>query len=64
MGLIQKDAFRTMLLSYVGIVLGYVNKGLLFLIILSTEQIGLINLLISVGTLFAQFANFGTVYST
>jgi O-antigen/teichoic acid export membrane protein len=64
MGLIQKDAFRTMLLSYVGIVLGYVNKGLLFLLILSTEQIGLINLLISVGTLFAQFANFGTVYST
>jgi len=61
---IQKDAFRTMLLSYVGIVLGYVNKGVLFLLILSTEQIGLINLLISVGTLFAQFSNFGTVYST
>jgi O-antigen/teichoic acid export membrane protein len=64
MGIVQKDAFRTMLISYVGIGLGYLNKGLLFLIILSTEQIGLINLLVTVGMLFAQFANLGTVYST
>jgi O-antigen/teichoic acid export membrane protein len=64
MGIVQKDALRTMLISYLGIVLGYVNKGLLFLIILSTAQIGLINLLVTVGTLFAQFANLGTVYST
>jgi O-antigen/teichoic acid export membrane protein len=64
MGIVQKDAFRTMLISYVGIVLGYVNKGILFLIILTTEQIGLVNLIISVGTLFAQFANMGTIYTT
>lgn len=63
MGLIQKDAFRTMLISYFGIILGYINKGLLFLLILSTEQIGLINLLISVGLLFAQLANFGSIYT-
>lgn len=64
MGVVQKDALRTMIISYLGIVLGYVNKGLLFLIILTTEQIGLINLLVSVGTLFAQFANLGTIYTT
>jgi O-antigen/teichoic acid export membrane protein len=64
MGIVQKDALRTMLISYIGILLGYVNKGLLFLIILTTAQIGLVNLLVTVGTLFAQFANFGTVYST
>lgn len=64
MGLVQKDAFRTMLISYFGIVIGYLNKGILFLIILTTEQIGLVNLVVSVGTLFAQFANLGTVYST
>jgi hypothetical protein len=63
MGIVQKDALRTMLISYLGIALGYINKGLLFLIILSTAQIGLVNLLISVGTLFAQFANLGTVYA-
>lgn len=61
MGIIQKDAFRTMLISYLGLGLGYLNKGVLFLLILSTEQIGLVNLLISVGLLFAQFSNLGTV---
>jgi O-antigen/teichoic acid export membrane protein len=64
MGHIQKSAFRTMILSYLGIILGYLNKGFLFLIILSTEQIGLINLILSIGLLFAQFANLGTVYTT
>lgn len=64
MGLLQKDAFRTTLISYFGILIGYVNKGVLFLIILSTAQIGLINLIVSIGTLFAQLANLGTVYVT
>lgn len=64
MGLVQKDAFRTMVISYLGIVLGYLNKGVLFLLILSTEQIGLINLLLSVGLLFAQFANLGNTFMT
>ncbi|MNK04987.1 Polysaccharide biosynthesis protein [compost metagenome] len=64
MGLVQKDAFRTTLLSYLGILIGYVNKGVLFLIVLSTAQIGLINLIVSIGTLFAQLANFGTIYAT
>lgn len=64
MGLIQKDAFRTTVISYLGILIGYLNKGVLFLIILSTAQIGLINLIISIGTLFAQLANLGTIYST
>jgi len=64
MGLVQKDAFRTAVISYVGILIGYLNKGVLFLIILSTAQIGLINLIISIGTLFAQLANLGSVYVT
>lgn len=64
MGIVQKDAFRTMLISYIGIALGYLNKGLLFLIILTTEQIGLINLIYSLGILFAQMANFGALFTT
>lgn len=63
MGFVQKDSLRTMLISYVGIGLGYLNKGLLFLLILSTEQIGLVNLIIGVGILFAQLSNFGSVYT-
>lgn len=64
MGIVQKDAFRTTIISYIGILLGYINKGFLFLLILSTEQIGLVNLMVSVGTLFSQFANVGAIYTT
>ncbi len=64
MGIIQKDAFRTMLISYFGLTLGYLNKGVLFVFILSTEQIGLTNLLVSIGLLFAQFASLGVVNTT
>lgn len=64
MGIVQKDAFRTTIISYVGILLGYINKGLLFILILTEEQIGLISLLITVGTLFAQLAGFGTAFTT
>ena len=64
MGIVQKDAFRTTVISYIGIVLGYINKGLLFIIILTEEQIGLVSLLITVGTLFAQLSGFGTAFTT
>jgi O-antigen/teichoic acid export membrane protein len=63
MGLVQKDALRTTLISSIGLVLGYVNKGLLFLLIFSTEQIGVVNLIFSLGVLFAQFSNLGSLYS-
>lgn len=63
MGLVQKDAFRTMMISYLGIVLGYLNKGFLFLILFSPAKIGLITLIVSIGTLFAQLANFGTIFT-
>lgn len=64
MGFVQKDAFRTTVISYLGVLLGYINKGFLFILILSQEQIGLISLMITVGTLFAQIASFGTAYTT
>lgn len=63
MGIVQKEAFRTMLISYFGIALGYLNKGVLFLLLLNAAQIGLINLIISIGVLFAQLANFGAIFT-
>ena len=63
MGIVQKDALRTTLISSFGLVLGYLNKGLLFLLIFSTEQIGVVNLIFSLGVLFAQFSNLGSLYS-
>ncbi|MFM6945702.1 MAG: polysaccharide biosynthesis C-terminal domain-containing protein [Flavobacteriales bacterium] len=64
MGIVQKDAIKTSMLSFVGLVLGYLNKGFLFILLFSTAQVGVINLLLNVGLLFAQFANLGTTYST
>lgn len=63
MGIIQKDALRTTILSYLGIGIGTLNRAVLFVICLSTEQIGLVNLVVAVGLLFAQMANFGSVAS-
>ncbi len=59
MGIVQKDGFRTMIISYLGMGVGYLNKGLLFLIILTPEQMGLIFLLTTIGTLFAQLSSMG-----
>lgn len=64
MGIVQKDAIKTSFISFAGIGLGYLNKAFLFVLLLSTTQVGLINLLMSVGLLFAQFANLGTIYTT
>ena len=64
MGIVQKDALRTTIVSYIGMVLGYLNKVYLFLLLLSSEEVGLINLLLYLGVLFAQFSNLGTVNTT
>ena len=61
MGIVQKDALRVTLISYFGIVLGYLNRGYLFLLFLSEEQIGLVGVLISTAVLFGQFASLGSM---
>lgn len=63
MGIIQKDSIKSTIISYFGLFLGYLNKGVLFVYILTTEQIGLINLILSLSVLFAQFSNFGVLNS-
>jgi O-antigen/teichoic acid export membrane protein len=64
MGVVQQDAVKTSVLSFLGIGLGYLNKAVLFILLFSTEQVGLLNLLMTVALLFAQFANLGTIYTT
>ena len=64
MGIVQKDALRTTIVSYSGMILGYVNKVYLFLLLLSPEEIGLIQAILSVSLLFAQFSNLGTTNTT
>ena len=64
MGVVQRDAAKTTILSFVGLSLGYLNKAVLFVALLTTEQVGLLNLVITVSMLFAQLSNLGTIYST
>ncbi|MEY4216639.1 MAG: hypothetical protein RLZZ68_1095, partial [Bacteroidota bacterium] len=64
MGIVKKDALRTTIISYVGLILGYLNKAVLFILLLSTVQIGIVNLLITSGLFFAQLSNLGTIYVT
>jgi O-antigen/teichoic acid export membrane protein len=62
-GKLKKNAFKTTIISYIGLLIGYLNKGVLFVYFLSTEEIGLINLILTIGVLFAQFSNLGVSYT-
>jgi len=64
MGIVRKDAVKTSLISFSGLALGYVNKAILFILLFSQEQVGLINLILTVALLFGQLSNLGTVYAT
>lgn len=64
MGIVQKDAIRTSVISFVGLILGYFNKAVLFVLLFSSAQVGLVNLIMNVALLFAQFANLGSIYSS
>ena len=46
-------------MSYIGLILGYVNKVLLFPNFLSTEEVGLANIMINISVIYAQFSALG-----
>ena len=59
MGIIKNQSISGTIYSYVGVVLGFVTTGLLYPIIFSTEEVGLLRILVSYSLLFAQFAGLG-----
>ena len=59
MGVIQKQSIKGTVYSYVGVLLGFITSGLLFPRILSTEEIGLLRILVSYSMILAQFATLG-----
>ena len=59
MGVVIKQSIKTSIVTYLGMMLGYVNTLLLFPYILSAEQIGLMRLLIDIAALAAPFAQLG-----
>lgn len=59
MGIIQKQSISGTIYSYVGVVLGFVTTGLLYPLLFSTEEVGLLRILVSYSLLFSQFAGLG-----
>lgn len=64
MGIVQRDGFKLTLISYIGAAIGYVNKIILFPNFLSTDQVGLANILITLAVLYAQTSSFGMTFTT
>lgn len=59
MGVIQKQALRNTIFSYIGVVLGFLTAGVMMPHMLSPDENGLLKLLVSLSGLFATFANLG-----
>lgn len=60
MGIVQRDSFRITIISYIGAVIGYLNKVFLFTNFLTTEQVGLANIMITISVIYAQVAAMGS----
>lgn len=59
LGVIKKQSISGAIYSYIGVVLGFIVTALLYPRIFSTEEVGLLRVLVSYSTLFAQFAGLG-----
>ncbi|MFO8002192.1 MAG: polysaccharide biosynthesis C-terminal domain-containing protein [Marinilabilia sp.] len=59
MGIIAKQTIQGSFFSYLGVILGGINVAVLYPRILSEDQIGLINILIALSAIFAQFSSLG-----
>jgi O-antigen/teichoic acid export membrane protein len=58
-GIVAKQTIKSSVYAYLGIVLGGINVAILYPRILSEEQIGLINILLAMSAVFAQFSSLG-----
>lgn len=59
MGIIQKQAIKGAIYSYIGVAVGFITVGILFPRFLDPKEIGLLNLLVAFSAIFAQFASLG-----
>ncbi len=59
MGIIQKQAIKGTVYSYIGVIIGFLTTAIIFPKILSTEEIGLLKILVAFSVLFAQFGSLG-----
>jgi len=59
LGIIQKQSISGTIYSYIGVLLGFITTGILYPQIFSTEEVGLLRILVSYSLLFAQIAGLG-----
>lgn len=59
LGIIKKQGIQGTIYSYLGVLIGFVTTGIMFPLMLTQSEIGLFKVLVSVSTLFAQFAGLG-----
>ncbi len=59
MGIVKRSALRLSIISYIGMVLGYLNKAVLFIALLTVDQMGLLYAMVTFTTLFGHFTNLG-----
>ena len=59
MGIIQRQGIQNTIISYAGVVIGYVNVVILLPWILEKEQVGLTRLLLTLAVVYAQFSALG-----
>lgn len=59
MGIIQKQSISGTIYSYIGVVLGFVTTAILYTHFFTTDEVGLLRILVSYSVLFAQFAGLG-----
>ncbi len=59
MGVVRKDSIKNTLITYVGIGVGYINKGLLFPLLFSASEVGLANIIVLLAGFFSQFSSLG-----
>jgi len=59
MGVIKKQSIPGVIYSYIGVALGFIISGLLFPRLLTTNEVGLLRILISYSVILSQFAILG-----
>ena len=61
MGIIQKQTLKGTAYSYIGVLIGFLNMGILYPRIFSAEQIGLTQVMLSIVTILSQIGNLGFI---
>ncbi len=59
MGIIQQQAIKGTIYTYLGVAIGFVTSAILFPRFLETNEIGLFSILVSYALIFAQFSSLG-----